>query len=872
MEAVTGSRWSRNRAASLPLLTDGEIGQVAISLTIGSIALALIGVASAWVHPLDGPLPGDSSGKVALIALTGLPILIASIRTPNVFSQHLPWVAWGGTVSLTLDAAFVGPTFAPFVTMSYLWLSLMSHVFLPRSRAHQVVVGIAVLYGIVLATQDNNPAAVTQWCLTVTAVIVTGTLGAALVDSVQSLALNEHELRGAVEHTRADLEVASRRKSAFLASMSHELRTPLNAIIGFTEMLAVGLRGPLNPKQAEYVEDIRASGGHLLDLIGEVLDVEAVETGREALELTPVAVSPLLASCVALFREQAARRGVTVRLLVAPDRPTILADERKVRQVVLNLLANALKHTARGGRVQLQCDLAGDSLRIGVLDTGTGIDAADHEKIFEEFRQGTLRSSETGTGLGLPLSRQLARKHGGDLTVESALGEGSAFWLRLPLEGPVEPPTVIYASPRAPRPPAKVALRVTPRTRTELLGSGALFLLLPIALLSLPRPFASDFYPVQLSLVVLASVVYRAVLQLLPNLAPSTRALHFTLMGAVCITAAAACVGPRLAPFVVMFYVWIGTTAIAYLSTRAAVTMLCVAGAAYAVLLATQTGHTLPFVRWELVMGNVVLAALIMRRLVDRLWEVAEDERIAREEIEGANAELDLAYRHKNAFLANMSHELRTPLNVIIGFAEVLSSEAFGPLTEEQAEYVDEILTSARQLLGLINDVLDLGKLDAGRMERTPQLVVLGELLEPAFDEAAALATVRGVSFRPVVHHRDAIIDADDATVRRAVSALAVSAVFATPEGGECEASADIDEEGVVVYVVDGGRPLSVEDRRDLLEEMVGVDGRDTQQALRLALAGRFASLNGGALTVKAGARVGNQWTLNVPARVLSRS
>jgi signal transduction histidine kinase len=271
-------------------------------------------------------------------------------------------------------------------------------------------------------------------------------------------------------------------------------------------------------------------------------------------------------------------------------------------------------------------------------------------------------------------------------------------------------------------------------------------------------------------------------------------------------------------------------------------------------------------------MGTVALAAMIMRRMVDRLWEVAEDERIAREEIEGVNAELDLAYRHKNAFLANMSHELRTPLNVIIGFAEVLSSEAFGPLSDEQAEYIDEILTSARQLLGLINDVLDLGKLDAGRMDRIPQLLVMGELLEPAFDEAATIAAARGVAFRRFVRHREAIIEADDATVRRAVSALAVSAVLATPPGGTCEASADVDEEGLVVLVSDGGAPLSVDDRRDLLEEMVSVEGRDTQQALRLALAGRFASLNGGALTLKAGNQLGNDWTLNVPARVLSLS
>jgi signal transduction histidine kinase len=869
-ETSASNRWIRAQSTAVPIFTDHEIGQMAIALTFGVIGLVGGAVIAGAIHPLDHPLPGDDGLAAAIVATTGIPVLVAALWRPQLFVRHLPIVAFGGATSLTLDAALVGPTFAPFVTMSYLWLQLMASVFLSRRLSHILIVTIAAQYAVVLSVQDHNPAPFTQWALTVTAVAVTGYLGAALVESVQTTAVAEHELRSAVEQKRYDLEVASQRKSSFLASMSHELRTPLNAIIGFTEMLGSGLRGPLNDKQAEYVDDIRASGAHLVDLIGEVLDVDAVESGHDALDVAPIEIGPLLAACVSLFRDQADRRGVKLRLLVGDDAHSVVADERKVRQVVLNLLANAMKHTPRGGRIEVQSTRRGGDLCIGVLDTGPGIDRGDRERIFEEFRQGANQSGASGTGLGLPLSRRIARLHGGDLTLDSSHRPGSAFWISLPLEGPMTQTSgPVHA--RAPRPRTKGVLHVTPRPKTELLGSVALFLLLPAALLSLPRPLPEGLEPVPLSLVVLAAAGYRLVLGVLP-VSAGTKALLFTALGTVATTAAAAFVGPRLAPFVVMFYLWLGTTAIAYLSTRDALSVLLLAGAAYALLLVAQEGHTLPFIRWELTMGTVVLAAMIVRRMVDKLWEIAEDERMAREEIEGANAELDLAYRHKSEFLSNMSHELRTPLNVVIGFAEVLSSEAFGPLTPQQAEYVDEIVNAGRQLLALVNDVLDLGKLEAGRMERTPEPVLLQELIEPAFDEAIALAAEHGVDLTSYITDQPSVIEVDHVTVRRAVAALAKSAVLATPPGRRCNARASVDSEGLVVVVDDGGPPLSLYERRQLLVELVGAtEGHDTQQALRLALASRFAALNGGALTAVPGARTGNRWTLTVPSPVLSR-
>ncbi len=562
-----------------------------------------------------------------------------------------------------------------------------------------------------------------------------------------------------------------------------------------------------------------------------------------------------------------ARNDIQLKLLVEPGVGAIVGDERKVRQIVLNLLSNAAKFAPDGGRVLVRATMDGGGLRIGVLDTGPGIDAGDHERIFEEFRQSSQRALGSGTGLGLPLSRRFARLHGGDLVVDSELGRGSAFWLQLPSEPRV---TERARGARQPRPTlslTKDRLRVTPRRTAELLGSAALFLLLPIALLSLPRPLPAGMHPWPLTLVVVGTVLVRVVILVVPGASQAGRVVAFSMMGAVAITLAAACVGPQLAPFVTMFYVWVATNAIAYLSPRAALVQLALVAACYAGLLVLQSGHTLPFVRWELTIGMIALAALIVRRVVDRLWDVAEDERLAREEVQGVNAELAQAYQHKNEFLANMSHELRTPLNVIIGFADVLASEAFGSLEAAQASDVGDILAAARHLLSLVDDVLTLGKLEAGKMEAPVGPAVLGPLVRAGLASAAAHAESKGVRWHVELAQPSLPVEVAEGALVPCLRALSLAAVDVTPEGAACTVEVHATPDGLQVVVVDEGPTLSADDRHTLLEEMVGATpGHDTQQALRLALVQRFAALQGGRLAVTAGPRRrGNRWELTIP-------
>ena len=239
--------------------------------------------------------------------------------------------------------------------------------------------------------------------------------------------------RKVAERTK-EVELANRHKREFLANMSHELRTPLNAIIGFSEVLKERMFGELNPKQAEYIADIHSSGLHLLSLINDILDLTKIEAGRMELEVSEFDIASMLQNVLILIRERAQRGKLKVDLTLQPALTPLVADERKVKQIVLNLVTNAVKFTRPGGRVTIDVTQDATSTTIAVTDTGIGIAPDDAELIFAEFHQ--IRSSGDiryeGTGLGLPLSKALVELHQGSITMQSEVGKGSTFTVRLP--------------------------------------------------------------------------------------------------------------------------------------------------------------------------------------------------------------------------------------------------------------------------------------------------------------------------------------------------------------------------------------------------------------------------------------------------------
>jgi signal transduction histidine kinase len=250
-----------------------------------------------------------------------------------------------------------------------------------------------------------------------------------------ALAIHNARLFREIEEKSKQLAVASQHKSEFLANMSHELRTPLNAIIGFSEVLQERLFGELNEKQSEYTDDILSSGRHLLSLINDILDLSKIEAGRMELEVATFHLPDAIENALLLIRERASRHGIKLERLVDDRLGDFAGDERKIKQVLVNLLTNAVKFTPEGGQVKVEARYGDGAVIISVTDTGIGIAKEDQEAIFEEFRQagGNYAQKREGTGLGLTLTKRFVEMHGGRIWVESEIGKGSTFTFTLPM-------------------------------------------------------------------------------------------------------------------------------------------------------------------------------------------------------------------------------------------------------------------------------------------------------------------------------------------------------------------------------------------------------------------------------------------------------
>ena len=219
--------------------------------------------------------------------------------------------------------------------------------------------------------------------------------------------------------------------------MSHELRTPLNAIIGFSELLQQKVFGSLNEKQAEYIGDIHLSGKHLLTLINDILDLAKIESGQLELVVTDFELDDFIANTMVMVQDRAEKEQVELTVNIQTE---ILchADKTKLRQVLINLLANAIKYTPAGGRVTVEVTVTDLWMEFAVIDTGIGMSEAELEEVFEQFKQidNFHNRINQGTGLGLSISRRLVELHGGQLKVESEVGYGSRFYFSIPVFEP----------------------------------------------------------------------------------------------------------------------------------------------------------------------------------------------------------------------------------------------------------------------------------------------------------------------------------------------------------------------------------------------------------------------------------------------------
>jgi signal transduction histidine kinase len=255
-------------------------------------------------------------------------------------------------------------------------------------------------------------------------------------DELGALAANLNRMNDELGRLYRQIDEASRHKSQFLASMSHEFRTPLNAIIGFSEVLLDPSLEVSAEKRSRFLSHIFNSGKHLLGLINDILDLSKVEAGRLELEIESAAISDVLDAAESTMKPLAVKKAIDLRVESDGQIPRVPMDAARIRQVVLNLVGNAIKFTPEGGQIWLRADTKGEVLRVEVGDTGPGIPVEDHERIFLEFEQarvGSAGSKPEGTGLGLALARKLVEMHGGKIWVESKVDEGSRFYFTLPI-------------------------------------------------------------------------------------------------------------------------------------------------------------------------------------------------------------------------------------------------------------------------------------------------------------------------------------------------------------------------------------------------------------------------------------------------------
>ena len=254
-------------------------------------------------------------------------------------------------------------------------------------------------------------------------------------DELGTLATNLNRMNDELGRLYKQLDTANRRKSDFLASMSHEFRTPLNAIIGYGRLLRRETEGQISPLQRENLQDLLNNAERLLNLIDSLLDFAKIEAGKMAVRVEPVRVSEIIHGAASTIESILNSGSVRLVREIAPDIPPLNTDREKLRQIILNLLGNAVKFTERG-EIKISASQRNGSLKLAVSDTGIGIERKDLDQIFERFHQGNLATIKKyrGTGLGLAIVKQFANLLGGEVAVESEVGKGSVFTVTLPVD------------------------------------------------------------------------------------------------------------------------------------------------------------------------------------------------------------------------------------------------------------------------------------------------------------------------------------------------------------------------------------------------------------------------------------------------------
>ena len=427
-------------------------------LALGVILSMLVGVVVLLLQLGGAPLPELRDEFKPPFALAGLAVAALTLAGGLILSRKR---TLAGAARIEADAARQAAVLAAH---PYLFLSLHPHGKLRASHG----VALPGVDGRLLARQGLSEVAVDRhrvsealrlalaegvaevgfapvgapdrWVIAVLRRTRDSQLVAVLRDATP-----ERAREAALDEARVDAESMAAGKSRFLADMSHELRTPLNAIMGFSDIMRASLFGPLPAKYSEYGQLIHEAGSHLLDLINDVLDMSKIEADRFELSREPFDAREAVSAALRLVRVQADSLGIQLRGVLSSTPVEIDADRRALKQIVLNLVSNALKFTPRGGSITVTANGFDGIFELVVADTGVGISPEDLERLGRPYEQaGDASHRAMGTGLGLSLVRSMAELHGGEMVIESTVGEGASVTVRMPV---LLPPSLIQEPP-----------------------------------------------------------------------------------------------------------------------------------------------------------------------------------------------------------------------------------------------------------------------------------------------------------------------------------------------------------------------------------------------------------------------------------------
>lgn len=733
------------------------------------------------------------------------------------------------------------------------------------------VLGFGASFAGVLILGPDVSAPVSRWLGLMTAVLICGGFARWLVGLGSKLAISEQEARAVAERAGSALDVESKAKSRFIARMSHELRTPLNVVLGFADLLGTRTAGPLTERQASYVDDIASAARHLTELVDDVLNLTAVESGSLDLQTHEVDIALALGDAARLVREQAAATGVMIVVEPVRDGSTVVADGRKVRQVIVNLLTNAIRFTPHGGTVTASARALADRVRITVTDEGSGVPPEDRDKIFEQYTTAATRTD--GTGLGLPLSRRIIEAHGGQLgLVDSKLGIGSTFAFELPVtprppEGvtleTLSDPSASDASYAAFAEPGSEANRKLIVRVGAWLAWVSAGLEVAIAITT-PLSLATRLGVIGVAAgnTISAAAMWR--------LQDRIRLVGIDLWGAfgAILISGGVYYSQSFISLVPLAYGFAPMVAFALWGRRRAIGHVAFVGLCFTVVLLLRTHLTGRVNLMLTIMTVISFNGAIVDWLTERLRNLVITEQAARQSAEQARAELAAATAHKSDFLANTSHELRTPLNAIVGFADLLHNEVAGPLNERQRGYVDDIRASARRLQTVIDDVLDLAKLEAGKLRISREIVAIGPMLERVAERARSSGETVAVEvdIEPTVE----VVTADVHRLEQVLTNLAVNGVKFTPGGGRVRLAARRVGDIVELMVADTGIGILPEQQLRIFEpfqqgsRMLG-DRLPEGTGLGLSLAKHLIEMHGGRISVRSEPDKGAVFTVQLP-------